>query len=238
MTAVNLLARGYRFDVSTDGSTWVRPKGLNNLAPSFDPNLEDANEYDSDGFGSQEITLQNWSVSVGMNRKADAGVEDAGQVLIRATQAQFGDSARLYVRWYRTDGIAEAWSGRALVSVSPSGTSTTDIASWDVTFTGDGVVTAIANPYAAASVPVISSVSPATGAAAGGTLITIRGQNFTGTVATTGVKFGGVNAPSWSVVSDSTIVAVTPAHAAGLVDVLVTNATGPSTTGTGDYTYV
>ena len=83
MAAVNLLARGYRFEVSTDNSTWVRPLGLNNLNPSFDPNLEDANDYDSNGWGSKEITLNDWSVAVGLNRKADGGVEDPGQALIR-----------------------------------------------------------------------------------------------------------------------------------------------------------
>lgn len=238
MAAVNLLARGYRFEVSSDNSTWVRPKGLNNLNPSFDPNLEDANDYDSDGWGSQEITLNNWSVSVGLNRKADGGVEDPGQALIRGTLGQFGDSARLYVRWYRTDGIAEAWSGRAIVTVENANTATTDIASWNVTFTGDGVLTAISNPYSASSVPVISSVSPASGAAAGGNLVTITGQFFTGVTGATGVKFGATNATNYTVVSDSKIVATVPAGVAGAVNVVVTNTAGASTTGTGAYTYV
>lgn len=226
MAAVNLLARGYRFEVSVDGTTWVRPKGLNNLDPSFDPNLEDANDYDSNGWSSQEITMIDWSVNVGMNRKSDTGVEDPGQALIRACVGQFGDAARLYVRWYRTDGIAEAWSGRAIVGVANANTATTDIAAWNVTFTGDGVCSQIANPYSVASVPAITAATPS-GVATGG-LVTIKGQNFTGTVPTTGVKFGGTNATSWSVVSDSSIVAIMPAGSAGSAPVVVTNATGAS----------
>jgi hypothetical protein len=223
MAAVNLLARGYRFEVSSDNSVWVRPKGLNNLNPSFDPNLEDANDYDSDGWGSQEITLNNWSVAVGMNRKSDGGVEDPGQALIRGCLGQFGDDARLYVRWYRTDGIAEAWSGRALVSVENANTATTDIAAWNVTFTGDGVVTSISNPYAAALAPVVTSALPS--AAAQGEQVTIKGQYFTGTSA---VDFGADAVTEYTVVSDSLIVAVMPAGTAGSAAVTVTNATGVS----------
>lgn len=235
MAAVNLLARGYRFEVSSDNSTWVRPKGLNDLNPSFDPNLEDANDYDSDGWGSQEITLNNWSVAVGMNRKSDGGVEDPGQALIRACLGEFGDNARLYVRWYRTDGIDEAWTGRAIVTVENANTATTDIASWNVTFTGDGVCTKITNPYSASAVPVVSSLSPSSGAAAGGDLVTVTGQFFTGASA---VTFDAAAATDFTVVSDSKIVAVTPAGAAGPADVVVTNTAGASTTGTGKFTYV
>ena len=106
-------------------------------------------------------------------------------------------------------------------------TSVTNIAAWTVTFKGDGVATPISNPYVAASAPVVTSASPS--GAAAGAQVTIKGQGFTGTVATTGVKFGAVNATSWVVVSDSVIVAVMPAGSAGAANVVVTNATGAST---------
>ena len=226
MTAVNLLARGYKFDVSTDGLTWVHPLGLDNLNDSLDPNIEKADEYDSNGWSSGEITMYDWSLVTGMHRKQDAGVEDPGQALIRACRGKFGDAARLYVRWYRTDGIDEAWQGRAIVKVENRDTSVTNIAAWTVTFKGDGVATPISNPYVAASAPVVTSASPS--GAAAGAQVTIKGQGFTGTVATTGVKFGAVNATSWVVVSDSVIVAVMPAGSAGSAAVTVTNATGVS----------
>ena len=223
MAAVNLLARGFRFEVSTDNSTWVRPKGLNNLNPKFDANLEDAGDYDSDGWGASEITLNNWSVAVGMNRKADAGVEDAGQALIRACLAQFGDGARLYVRWYRTDGIDEAWTGRAIVSVENANTGLKDIAAWNVTFTGDGLLTKITNPYSASLAPVVTSATPS--GAAAGSQVTVKGQYFTGASA---VKFGAASATTYTVVSDSTVVVVMPAGTAGSAPVTVTNSTGVS----------
>lgn len=227
MPAVNLLARGYRFEVSADGATnWLKVGGLNDLNPSITPNKVDSSNYDSNGWAASEITMQNWSVAIKANRQATGGVEDPAMTLIRACRGQFGDQARLYVRWYRTDGIAEAWSGRAIVELNLSKTGVADLNEISVTFTGDGVLTAITNPYAAGVVPVILSASPSGVAAAG--QVTIVGQNFTGTVPTTGVKFGGVNATSWVVLGDTTIVAVMPAGSAGSAPVVVTNATGAS----------
>lgn len=87
----------------------------------------------------------------------------------------------------------------------------------------------------AAHVPIIGSVTPRTGlAAAGGELVTIRGSHFTGT---TGVTMIGSAAPHFSIVDDDTLVVTTPAHAAGTGALVVTNATGPSTTG-GTVTFV
>ena len=236
MAAVNLLARGYKFDVSTDGTTWVHPLGLDNLNDKLDPNIEKADEYDSSGWSSKEITLYDWSLAVGMHRKKDAGVEDPGQKLIRDCRGQFGDAARLYVRWYRTDGIDEAWQGRAVVHVENRDTAVENIAAWTVTFEGDGVASKIAVP-ASSLVPVISGVSPNSGSTAGGELVTISGQNFLGTTGAAGVKFGANNATSYVLVSDTRIVAEVPAGTAGAKDVVVTNAAGASTTGTGAYTY-
>lgn len=227
MAAVNLLARGYRFEVSADGSTnWTKIGGLNDLNPSITPNKQDSSNYDSDGWEASEITMQAWSVQVKANRQADAGVEDAGLALVRARQGQFGDAARLYVRWYRTDGVDEAWQGRAIVEVTSSKTGVADLDEKQITFTGDGALTKITNPYAPTAVPTITSATPSNVAAGG--QVEITGMYFTGTVATSGVKFGGVNATSWVVVSDQTIVAVMPAGTAGSAPVVVTNATGAS----------
>lgn len=238
MTEVNLLARSFRVEVSEDGSTWVRPKGLDNFNDEFDDNMESVNDYDTDGWGKSEKTLINWSLSFNLNRKKSSGVEDEGQAMLRARRGQFGEDSRIYVRWYRTDGIDEAWSGVAVVQWQRANSAATDVDSASVTLAGYGEATAISNPYSASAVPVISAVSPASGAAAGGNLITITGQFFSSVSGAAGVKVGGNNATSYVVVSDSKIVAEVAAHAAGATDVLVTNTAGASTTGTGDYTFV
>lgn len=67
--------------------------------------------------------------------------------------------------------------------------------------------------------PVISSVSPATGPAAGGTALTISGKNFLGT---TGVTVGGVAATGVTVTNVGTqITCTTPAGTPGQQDVVV-----------------
>jgi hypothetical protein len=84
----------------------------------------------------------------------------------------------------------------------------------------------------------ISGVSPTQGPTTGGTTATITGSGFQ-TGAT--VTFGGVAATNVTVVAGNGIItAVTPAHAAGPVDVVVTNPSGTpiSATLTGGFTYL
>jgi Secretion system C-terminal sorting domain/IPT/TIG domain len=63
--------------------------------------------------------------------------------------------------------------------------------------------------------PVIATVSPDTAYA--GTTITIRGAHFTGANL---VRFGGINAASFTVISDSLLTAVTGSGSSGYVDVI------------------
>jgi IPT/TIG domain len=81
-------------------------------------------------------------------------------------------------------------------------------------------------PYPdATSPPAVTSVTPATGLAAGGTNVTIRGTSFTGATA---VTFGGTAATAVVVVDASTITAASPAKVAGTYDVRVTTPKGQS----------
>ncbi len=83
--------------------------------------------------------------------------------------------------------------------------------------------------------PTVSALSPASGPVAGGTSVTITGSGLTGATA---VSFGTVAATSFTVVSDSEITALSPAHAAGPVDVRVTTTAGTSAdTAADDYSY-
>jgi plastocyanin len=90
-------------------------------------------------------------------------------------------------------------------------------------------VVAVMNPA-----PTIASVNPNSGSTSGGTQVTITGTNFTSGA---GVTFGGNAATAVNVSSSTTIVATTPAHAAGAVDVKVTNADAQSATLTNGFTY-
>ena len=82
--------------------------------------------------------------------------------------------------------------------------------------------------------PTVTSLSPTTGPAAGGTGVTITGTNFSGATA---VKFGATTATY--TVTDATHIAATSPAGAGLVDVTVTTAGGISATGAADqFTYI
>jgi hypothetical protein len=79
-----------------------------------------------------------------------------------------------------------------------------------------------------------ASIAPATGAAAGGTPVTIKGTHLDGV---TGVTIGGNAITSFKVVNDTTITGTTAAHTAGAVNVVIADDAG-TVTGTGAYTYV
>jgi hypothetical protein len=83
--------------------------------------------------------------------------------------------------------------------------------------------------------PAISGIMPEYGTTAGGTAVTITGTNF---VSGASVTIGGTAATSITVVSPTQIAATTPAHVAGAVNVVVTNADAQSATAAGGYTYV
>jgi len=88
---------------------------------------------------------------------------------------------------------------------------------------GTSVNTA-ADDYTYGDLPVVTSLSPATGPIAGGTVVTITGTGFTGT---NSVTFGGT-AAAITAVTATTITVTAPAHTAGTVDVLVTTPSGTS----------
>ena len=81
-----------------------------------------------------------------------------------------------------------------------------------------GATTATDSTELYAPAPSITSLSPSLGPIGGGTTVTITGTRLAGAKA---VSFGATPASSFSVVSDSQISAVAPAHLAGPVQVAV-----------------
>lgn len=75
------------------------------------------------------------------------------------------------------------------------------------------------------SPPTVILLNPTAGPTTGGTTVTITGTSFTGA---TQVSFGSVKATSFTVNSDSQIIAVDPAEPPGTVEVTVENAVGIS----------
>lgn len=89
------------------------------------------------------------------------------------------------------------------------------------------------SPYPNAVVPIIQSISPTSGPQAGGTLITVTGNNFIGV---TNVKLGGV-AASFTLVSPTEITLTSPASSLpGPVDLSIYSTFG-NPTSHGAFTY-
>ena len=116
---------------------------------------------------------------------------------------------------------------------SPAGTGTVDVTV--ITPAGTSATSpADQFTYTAAVAPTVTGMSPTSGPAAGGTLVTITGTGFTGATA---VDFGTTAATGVTVVNDTTITANSPAGT-GIVNVTVITPAGTSTTSAADqFTY-
>jgi hypothetical protein len=119
-----------------------------------------------------------------------------------------------YLRDFHQEGMSDFESGRSLL--------------WH-----EGQVITQSELDAAFPAATVTAITPATGAAAGGTAVTITGTNFSNAAT---VAIGGVAATSVVVVSPTEITCVTGAHAAGAVNVVVTDE-GVAATLTNGYTY-
>jgi hypothetical protein len=80
----------------------------------------------------------------------------------------------------------------------------------------------------------VSGITPNSGPTAGGTSVTVNGSAF---VSGATVSIGGTAATNVSFVNSTTITATTPAHAAGTVNVVVTNPDTQSGTLTNGFTF-
>jgi len=89
-------------------------------------------------------------------------------------------------------------------------------------------------PPPAAAAPTVTAISPTSATTAGGTTVSLTGTGF---AAGASVTFDGAAASSVAVASATSITATTPAHAAGSVDVVVTNTDGRSGLLAGGLTY-
>jgi alpha-tubulin suppressor-like RCC1 family protein len=122
-------------------------------------------------------------------------------------------------------------STSSITAISPPGTGTVDV----TVTTPEG--TSSVNPadrfkYVPVPPPTVTKVKPNIGPTTGGTTVTITGASFTEVES---VKFGSINAASYTVNSANSITAVSPPEMAGKVNVTVTTPIGTSALSTKDY---
>jgi hypothetical protein len=115
----------------------------------------------------------------------------------------------------KPDGTLYGWGYNGDGQLGNGSTSTPQLTPTQVVNTSLGQVPG--------SCRLVGRVQPGTGGQAGGTTVTITGRGFLGA---TQVTFSGVPATSFTVVSDTQITAVTPAHQPGSTDVQVTTPRG------------
>ncbi len=85
--------------------------------------------------------------------------------------------------------------------------------------------------------PRITSLGQTSGPTAGGTAVTINGLNFSGAAGMLEVRFGSTLATNVTILSDTQLVATSPPHAAGAVNVTVTTPYATSAPATSQFTY-
>jgi hypothetical protein len=123
-----------------------------------------------------------------------------------------------------------------IISGTPASAGTTNVTLSATNSGGTGSATLVLIVSQATQPPTVTLVAPVSGPVAVGTPVTITGTGF---VSGAAVTFDGLPATGITVVSATHITATTPAHAAGPVDVVVTNPDGQSSLPlVGGFTYV
>jgi hypothetical protein len=121
-------------------------------------------------------------------------------------------------------------NGTTITAVTPAhALGVTDV----VVMNPDQQTGTLRNAYTYVPAVTVSSISPNGGTTAGGTPVTITGANFS---APAPVTVGGTAATGVNVSGPTTITATTPAHAAGIVNVVV-QSNGQTVTVTSGYFY-
>ncbi|MGX1854711.1 beta strand repeat-containing protein [Streptomyces sp. NPDC055299] len=146
----------------------------------------------------------------------NAGPAAGGTVV---TLSGAGFTGATAVRFGAVSASFTVVSSTQIAATAPAGSGTAQVT---VTAPG-GTSNAVPYTYTPASTPVLSSVSPNTGPAAGGTVVTLSG---TGLAGATAVRFGAVSA-SFTAVSSTQITAIAPAGS-GTAQVTVTTPGGTS----------
>lgn len=156
------LARDWAFQVdTTDGSDipdWVFVRGLSQFAPVVNLVMQDDSDIDNGGYQSQVATAQNLTITAQGKRKGEhtAGefAEDPGQAFLREKGTQMGWANIAHVRFWRTDGVQEAYETPVSVQFETQAGGNEDLDNFTITMMSRGKPTKI-QPQADADGPSV-----------------------------------------------------------------------------------
>ncbi|MFC3980167.1 phage tail tube protein [Streptosporangium sp. NPDC001559] len=156
MATQSLLASAWALEVNTGTSgapTWTRVKGMTSFKETIESTVEDDSDFDSNGWGSDQVTQRKWKLECEGKRKRDAAspssfVADPGQQAILDAGNLVGVGSNIEIRYYRRDGAPDAWQGLVSVQYGGGGGPTTGLEPFNFTLGGQGARTAITNPAA------------------------------------------------------------------------------------------
>jgi hypothetical protein len=176
------------------------------------------------------------TTTVTINTNPDATISAPGSVSASSTGnvasvASAGGGATY--NWGITGGTITGGAGTNSITFTAgaAGTLTLNVTVTNASNCSD---TKSANVSVGLAVVGVTSVTPNAGTTLGGTSVTIAGSNFASGAS---VTFGGSAATNVVVVNSGQITAKTPAHAAGAVNVTVTNTDTSTNTLVNGYTY-
>ncbi len=197
--------------------------------------------------GAQTVTATD-TVTASINGTANVSVTctPANATITAATSVVTGSTGNIAsvanagagatYNWSITNGTITAGTGTNSITYTAGavGTLTLQVTVTNASTCSD---TKSANVNVTATpIPLsVTSVNPTEGKTTGGKAVTVSGTSFQNGATLT---FGGAAATSVVVVNSTTITAITPAHAAGAVNVTVTNPDTTTATLTNGYTYV
>ncbi len=228
---------GMDVNLGTYGSPeWQSVRRASGFAPSFPKITSDVATNDDEGDPNEDVSGRGYNASINVqgNRDTVTGLYLPELELLLAAAIAKGDGATVDTRWYHKPAVGKpnpTRAGRVLCTVEATlgntGLNGAEVHAFALV--GKGGSVPIANPFlgnpAGTVAPSIRSVSPS--GLAAGRQAQIVGSGFTGA---TDVKFGAVSvgAGAFTIISDSTIVAIVPAGSAGSAPVTVTTPAGTS----------
>lgn len=161
---------------------------------------------------------------------APASGTTAGGTAVTIAGAAFQPGAAVWFGGAPATDVTVDGSSTITAVTPPNSAGTVDV----VVTNPDGQSGTLAGGFTYVVPPTVNRVRPPSGPTTGGKKVTITGADFAPGAT---VSFGSVAATDVVVVSDSKITAVAPPHAAGAVDVTVTNPDGGSGTLVNGFTY-